>query len=157
MINFYFKIVLLFSLIFSFKLSCQQKIYSKQEIGKFKKNEKFYLNKKVKDVLKDLKVNFETAFFGGGWIEETSFISLRFNKVKDYNQLQARGLKPAKMTIFIKEQDTETNKLFFSDPRKVIYRDSLKNQSNKRILKAYKNLTVLMIYANSEEAKTKEE
>jgi hypothetical protein len=150
------KIILLIALILSFKLNAQQKVYYKKEIGKFKENEKFYVNKKVKDVLKDLKINFDLAYVGGGWYEETSFIAIRFNTRKEDHLLQKNGTKPARLTLFIKERDSETNKLFYSETKRIaFYRDSLKNKSNAQILKDYKNLTVLMIYANSEEAETK--
>lgn len=146
------KIILPAILVFTFKLNAQQKLYSKQEIGKFKENEQFYLNKKVKNVLRDLKVNFEIAYVGGGWSEETSFIALRFNNKTDEYQLQQKGIKPARLTLFIKERDVETNKLFYSETKRItFYRDSLKNKSNKQILKDYKNLTVAMLYANSEQ------
>ncbi|WP_426474473.1 hypothetical protein [Chryseobacterium balustinum] len=152
------KIILPAILVFTFKLNAQQKVYSKQEIGKFKENEQFYLNKKVKNVLRDLKVNFEIAYVGGGWSEETSFIALRFNNKTDEYQLQQKGIKPARLTLFIKERDVETNKLFYSETKRItFYRDSLKNKSNKQILKDYKNLTVAMIYANSEQQETKKE
>lgn len=152
------RIILLIILIFTFKLNAQQKVYSKQEIGKFKENENFYLNKKVKDVLRDLKVNFEIAYVAGGWSEEMSFIVLRFSNRKDEYRLQQKGIKPARLTLFIKEQDVETNKLFYSETKRIgFYRDSLKNKSNQQILKNYKNLTVGMIYANSEEPETKKE
>lgn len=152
------KIILPAILVFTFKLNAQQKVYSKQEIGKFKENEQFYLNKKVKNILRDLKVNFEIAYVGGGWSEEMSFIVLRFNNRKDEYQLQQKGIKPARLTLFIKEQDVETNKLFYSEIKRIgFYRDSLKNKSNAQILKDYKNLTVAMIYANSEQPEIKKE
>ncbi|REC43619.1 hypothetical protein [Chryseobacterium sp. 5_R23647] len=152
------KIILPIILVLTFKLNAQQKVYYKQEIGKFKENEQFYLNKKVKNVLRDLKVNFEIAYVGGGWSEETSFITFRFNNRKDDYQLQQKGIKPARLTLFIKERDVETNKLFYSVTKRItFYRDSLKNKSNKQILKDYKNLTVAMIYANSEQPEIKKE
>lgn len=152
------KIILPVILVFTFKLNAQQKVYSKQEIGKFKENEQFYLNKKVKDVLRDLKVNFEIAYVGGGWSEETSFITFRFNNRKDDYQLQQKGIQPARLTLFIKERDAKTNKLFLSGEKRIaFYRDSLKNKSNQQILKNYKNLTVGMIYANSEQPEIKKE
>lgn len=150
------KIILPIILVFTFKLNAQQKVYSKQKIGKFKENEKFYINKKVKDVLRDLKINFDLAYVGGGWSEEMSFITFRFNNRKESYQLQQKGINPARLTLFIKEQDAETNKLFYSETKRIaFYRDSLKNKSNQQILKDYKNLTVGMIYANSEEPETK--
>ncbi|AZB28924.1 hypothetical protein EB354_06455 [Chryseobacterium balustinum] len=94
------KIILPAILVFTFKLNAQQKVYSKQEIGKFKENEQFYLNKKVKNILRDLKVNFEIAYVGGGWSEEMSFIVLRFNNRKDEYQLQQKGIKLARLTLF---------------------------------------------------------
>jgi hypothetical protein len=146
------KIILPIILVLTFKLNAQQKVYSKHEIGKFKENEQFYLNKKVKDILRDLKVNFEIAYVGGGWSEETSFIALIFNNKTDDYQLKQKGIKPARLMLFIKERDVETNKLFYSETKRItFYRDSLKNKSNAQILKDYKNLTVAMIYANSEQ------
>lgn len=87
-----------------------------------------------------------------------SFIVLRFSNRKDEYQLQQKGIKPARLTLFIKEQDVETNKLFYSETKRIgFYRDSLKNKSNQQILKDYKNLTIGMIYANSEQPETKKE
>ncbi|WP_315057251.1 hypothetical protein [Chryseobacterium indoltheticum] len=87
-----------------------------------------------------------------------SFIVLRFNNRKDEYQLQQKGVKPARLTLFIKEQDLETNKLFYSETKRIgFYRDSLKNKSNAQILKDYKNLTLGIIYANSEQPEIKKE
>lgn len=143
-------ILLVFILSLGLQLNAQEKVYFKQGIGKFEKNKNFYINKKVKDILKDLKVNFETVIFGGGWSEESNFIALRFNNSKDSNKLKEKGIDPAKLTLFIKEYDPETNKLFYSEKRKIISRDSIKNKS---ILKGYKELTILEIIANSEQPK----
>ena len=148
-------ILILLVLNFSFKLRSQQKVYFKQEIGKFEENQKFYHGKKVKDVLKDLKVDIEFAILGGGSVEESNFISLRFDNKKDYNQLQEKGIDPARLTLFIKESDSKTNKLFYSEERKTIDRDHLKNKSNIKILKDYANFTIIMIEANSQQPKTK--
>ncbi|MCY0968211.1 hypothetical protein [Chryseobacterium wangxinyae] len=155
---FVFKIVFAVILVVTLKISAQQKVYSKNDIGKFKENEKFYLNKNVKNVLRDLKINFETASFGGCGSEEMCFIVLRFDARKDYFKLIKNGIKPARLMIFIKEHDQKTNKLFSPDKNRLeIERNHLKNNSNIRILKDYKKFIVAMIYANSEQQETKKE
>jgi len=153
-----FKIVFIVILVFTLKINAQQKVFSKKEVGKFKENEKFYLDKNVKNILHDLKINFEIASFGGCGSEEMCFITLRFDDRKDYSRLLKNGLKPARLTIFIKEHDQKTRKLFSSDNNRMeIEREHFKNKSNIRMLEDYKKFIVAMIYANSEQPETKKE
>ncbi|MDQ1095363.1 MULTISPECIES: hypothetical protein [Chryseobacterium] len=101
-----------------------------------KHNKEYYKNKKVIDLINDLKIDIKAASFYGGWSEEMNRISLRFND------------KDTKIIIFIKDHDAETNKLFLNtDPNtsKKIDRNYNKNMSNSGMLSKYLNLTILYI------------
>ena len=113
-------------------ISAQKKIVNQQNIEKFQTNKNLYIGEKVKVLLKDLKAEIKTASFYGGWSEEASRITLRFKDDK------------SKLVIFVKEHDSETNKLFINkgNSQKRIDRDGKKYQSNEDILTKYENLTI---------------
>ncbi|NIF04933.1 hypothetical protein F3J23_05715 [Chryseobacterium sp. Tr-659] len=141
--------ILLITLIFSFKMNAQEKITSKQNVGKFQAQKNYYTGKKVKDLLKDLKLDIQLVTFGGGSPETNNFITIRF--IDDIRNSD-KNAKSAKITLFIKEHDSDTNKLFQNTPglKKRIKRDSAKHKSNEDLLKDYQNLTIIDIYASSE-------
>ncbi|MGH1517438.1 hypothetical protein [Chryseobacterium sp. JK1] len=130
------------------QINAQEKIYSKNDIDKFEVNKKYYLGKKVKDVLSDLKVDIQQIILGGG-TEANNIISIRFiDKISN----QEINFKPARINLFIKERDNETNSLFRTGTgyKKIIKRDSVRYKTNEDILKEYENLTIIDIYASSE-------
>jgi len=118
-------------------ISAQRKIVNQQNIEKFKTNKNLYIGKKVKVLLKDLKAKIKTASFYGGWSEEASRITLRFEDDK------------TKLVIFVKEHDSETNKLFLNkgNSQKRIDKDGKIYRSNDDILKKYENLTITDLLA----------
>lgn len=108
-----------------------------QQNSILKHNESYYKDKKVKDLVEDLKIDIKIAAFDGGWSEEQSFISLRFDDKKH------------KIIIFIKEQDPKTNNLFLnknSNTLRKVFRDDHPNNTNIKMLSQYLGLTITHIY-----------
>lgn len=139
---------LLLSLSLFFKVNAQEKVFLKQDVGKFAINKNYYKGKKVKDLLKDLKLDIQLLIIGGGTSEENNFVAIRFIDSTNNPDINA---KSAKMTLFIKERDEQTNKLFLNDSSfKRIKRDNVKYKSNEDLLRVYENLTILDIDASSE-------
>ncbi|MGX5684099.1 hypothetical protein ACWKWW_06015 [Chryseobacterium cucumeris] len=140
---------LLIALSFFYKMNAQEKVSSKQTVGRFEAKKNNYTGKKVKDLLKDLKLDIQLVTFGGGSPEANNFITLRF--IDDVRNSD-KNAKSAKITLFIKEHDSATNKLFQSTSgvKKRIKRDPVKYKTNEDMLKGYENLTIIEIYANSE-------
>ncbi|UKB81885.1 hypothetical protein LF887_12770 [Chryseobacterium sp. MEBOG06] len=144
-----FTFILLITLSFFYKMNAQEKVSSKQTIGRFEVKKNNYIGKKVKDLLKDLKLDIQLVTFGGGSPEANNFITIRF--IDDIRNSD-KNAKSAKITLFIKEHDSTTNKLFQSTSglKKRIKRDNVKYKTNEDILKRYENLTIIEIYANSD-------
>ncbi|WP_124531893.1 hypothetical protein [Chryseobacterium sp. KBW03] len=144
-----FTFILLITLSFFYKMNAQEKVSSKQTIGTFEVKKNNYIEKKVKDLLKDLKLDIQLVTFGGGSPEANNFITIRF--IDDIRNSD-KNAKSAKITLFIKEHDSITNKLFQSTSglKKRIKRDNVKYKTNEDILKGYENLTIIEIYANSD-------
>ncbi|MFZ4928822.1 hypothetical protein [Chryseobacterium sp. Mn2064] len=132
------------------QINAQEKIYSKNDIGKFEINKKYYLGKKVKDVLSDLKVDIQLIILGGGTVEENNFIAIRF--IDNTNNPEVNA-KSAKLTLFVKERDHKTNSLFLSTPsgfKRIYKKDEEQYKTNEDLLKAYENLSIIDISASSE-------
>ena len=121
-------------LFLSYGCKAQQMVLTPNEAYKLKENEQLYINKPLKNLLKEIKPEIKTAF---GTLDNPSYFSFRFIDAEEFRNGRAVGKNHLGLYVYVKEPIEEWSN--GKRPKEIEF------QWTKEDLKTYGNFTVVRI------------
>lgn len=128
------KIFAILFLLLSYGCKAQQMVQIPNEVYKLKENEKQFLNKPLKNILKEIKPDIKIAF---GTLDTPSYFVFRFINIQELNNGGAIGQNNLSLIVYVKEPIEE-----WSNGKRP---KDLELKWTKEDLEKYGNYTVIRI------------